>query len=247
MRRAFVALLASGLLTLALTGAPALAEESAKPATAPRLYLTGKATIEAPPDFASVSIGVGARAATAAGAIDQTSAAAARIVAAAKAFGIEARDLQTSYVALQPAYRTVREGNATEQRPDGYQATNSVGIRVRDLPRLGDFLRNVVDGGANRIDGVNFELADPAKLEREALAAAVRDGLRQAEVIADAAGVKLGRLEEIRYGARSERPSPSRRYAASPAAAPSRPSIPIEAGALEISAEVELILSLGQP
>lgn len=75
----------------------------------------------------------------------------------------------------------------------------------------------------------------------------MRDALRQAEIVAEAAGAKLGRIEEIRTGARGERPIASRRYAASPAAAPSRPAVPIEAGALEVSAEVEMIVAIAQP
>ncbi|WP_375462157.1 SIMPL domain-containing protein [uncultured Enterovirga sp.] len=235
----------AALLSLALL-APALAQEPPRPLPGPRLHLTGKATLEAAPDFASISIGVGARAPTAAGAIDLTSVAAAKIVVAARTFRIEPRDLQTSYVSLQPAFRTVRDGNASEQRPDGYQATNSVAIRVRDLARLGDFLRIVVDGGANRIDGVNFELADPGKLEREALAAAVKDGLRQAEVIAEAAGVKLGRIEEIRSGARPARPVASFRFSGG-TSPPPPPAVPVEAGSLSVSSEVELVVAIGQP
>ena len=212
----------------------------------PRLYLTGKASIEAKPDFASISIGVQNKAPTTAAAIDLTSAAAARIVAGAKSFGIAPRDVQTSYVSLQAAFRTVRDPNgASEQRPDGYTAGNAVTIRVRDLARLGEFLRVVVDGGANRIDGVEFELADPKALQLDALAAAVRDARRQAETIATAAGAQLGRIEEIRYGVPSSvpyRPRPSAR-----AAAPARQDVPVEAGSLDVSVEVEVVFAIVQP
>ncbi len=227
---------------------PALAQEPAR-TPGPRLHLVGKATLEAAPDHASVSIEVTNRAATTAAAIDATSAAAAKIVTSARTVGIEGRDIQTSYVSLQPAFRTVRDANgSTEQRPDGYTASNTVGIRVRDLARLGEFLRVVVDGGANRIGGVDFALADPGRLERDALAAAVRDARRQAEVIAEAAGVAVLRIEEIRYGSPADRPSYApRRYRAVAAAPPPREAVPVESGALEVSAEVEVIFAIGQP
>lgn len=225
--------------------ARATAEEAARP-VAPMLTLTGTATLQARPDFASVSIGVASKAPTTAAALDATSAAAGRILASAGAFGIEPRDLQTSYVSLQPAFRNVREsGGSSEQRPDGYTASNTVTIRIRDLGKLGEFLRTVVDGGANRIDGVEFELAEPAKLQRQVLAAAVRDAREQAAVIAEAAGVKLGRIEEIRFGA--DRPySAARRSRAVAAAAPA-PAVPIEAGSLDVSAEVQVVFALEQP
>lgn len=230
------------LAAIVLPGAGARAQEDAKAGIGPRLYLTGKATREAPPDFASVTIGVGNKAATTAAAMDATSAAAARIVTSARQARIEPRDIQTSYVSLQPAFRSVREaGGSSEQRPDGYTATNSVTVRLRDLGRLGEFLRVVVDGGANRIDGISFELADPAKLEREAVADAVRDARRQAETIAEAAGVRLGRIEEIRYGARSVPDVRQRAYRAAPAPAP---PVPVEAGTLDVSAEIEVVFAL---
>jgi uncharacterized protein len=234
---------AVGLAVIAslLAAGPLAAQE--KPAPAPRLYLTGKAKVEAPPDFASVTIGVTNRAATTAEAIDKTSAAAAKIVAAAKAFGIAPADLQTSYVVLTQAYRTVREpGGGTEQKPDGYQATNSVTMRVRDLGRLGEVLRNVVDSGANQIDGVDFGLSDPKRLEQAALTAAVKDARAQADTIATAAGVTLARIVEIRYGA-GPTPVPPHAYYA-PRRAAARENVPVEAGSLEVTAEVSVVFEL---
>lgn len=232
---------------LALSAAPLLAQEAVR-AIGPRLYLTGRATLDAAPDFASVSVGVSHKAADPGAAIDQTSAAAARIAAAAREFGIEGRDIQTSYVSLEPVYRTVRDGSgATEQRLDGYRASNSVLIRVRDLGRLGPFMRTVVEGGANRIGGVDFELAEPRRLEIQASAAAVRDARSQAEAIAGAAGVKLGRIEEIRTGRRAGSPEPRTYRMAPAAAAPERQAVPIEAGSLQVLAEVEVVFSIEQP
>lgn len=241
--------LAAVALAAAVPAGAALAEEPARP-PGPQLVLTGRATRQAPPDHASVSIGVTNRAATTAAAIDATSAAAAKILSAARALGIESRDLQTGSVSLQPAFRSVRDpGGGFEQRPDGYTAANTVTIRLRQLPRLGELLRAVVDGGANTIGGIAFELADPSRLEREALAAAVADARAQADVVADAAGVKLGRIESIRIGGPDPsgygpRPGSPTRALASPAPAP---PVPVEAGSLEVSAEVFVAFRIEQP
>lgn len=215
-----------------------------KDAKLPTMNIVGHATLEAAPDFASVSIGVTNKAAATAAAIDATSAAAGKIAAAARAFGIAARDVQTSYVSLQPAYKSVREPNGgIEQRPDGYTASNSVVVRVRELPRLGEFLRNVVDGGANQIGGVAFEVSDPAKLEGEALAAAVKDARRQAEIVAEAAGVKIARIETIQVGGNYPRMP---RAAAAPQAMRAKAAdVPVEPGSLDVSAEVQVSFSFG--
>ena len=237
MRLAPAALAAFALLL----AAPAARSEDADKAP-PRMTITGRATIEAKPDFASISIGVNNKAPTTAAAIDATSAAAAKIVASARAFGIAPRDIQTSYVSLRQAFRVVRDASSSEQRPDGYTASNAVVVRVRDLPKLGEFLRSVVDGGANQIGGVSFELNDPGKIEREALAAAVKDARQQAEIVAEAAGVKIARIESIDTGGQ---PRP-RAYGAAPAPMrAAKADVPIEAGSLDIGAEVQVTFSFG--
>jgi uncharacterized protein YggE len=237
---------AAGLLLAVMAGlhGAAAQETKAEGRDVATMAITGRSVLEAAPDFAAVSIGVTNKAPTTAAAIDATSQAAAKIVAAARAFGIEARDVQTSYVALSPAYRNVRDGSGTlEQRPDGYTASNAVVVRVRQLPRLGDFLRTVVDGGANQIGGVAFELADPTKLEREALAAAIRDARAQAEIAAEAAGVQIMRIESIGTGPRNNRVL--RQNAPAPMRAMARAEVPIEAGSLDVSSEVQVVFSIG--
>lgn len=239
MRPSLAALAAFAALSVATAATGADDRDGRAP---PTMSVVGRATLEAPPDFASVSIGVTNRAPTTAAAIDATSAASAKIAASARAFGIAPRDVQTSYVSLQPTYRNVRDPSGTfEQRPDGYTASNAVVVRVRDLAKLGEFLRNVVDGGANQIGGVSFELADPRKLEGEALAAAVKDARRQAEIIAEAAGVKITRIDSIQVGGQyhpTARPAPQPMRAA-------KAAVPIEPGSLDVSAEVRVTFSIG--
>jgi len=231
--------LAALAVAASLMSGSAMAQDRAPPT----MNITGRATLEAPPDFASVSIGVTNKAQTTAAAIDATSAAAGKIAASARSFGIAPRDIQTSYVSLQQSFRNVRAPDGTvEQKPDGYTASNSVVVRVRDLPKLGEFLRNVVDGGANQIGGVSFELADPRKLEGEALAAAVKDARRQAEIIAEAAGVKIRRIESINTGGQY-RPMPRPMAAPTMRAAKAAPDVPVEAGSLDVSAEVQMSVS----
>ncbi|HMO29218.1 SIMPL domain-containing protein [Enterovirga sp.] len=230
----------AALAALSFSLLPGFAMAETSGASRPLMTVTGRATLEAAPDFASISIGVTNKAPTTAAAIDATSAAAGKIATSAIAFGIAPRDIQTSYVALQPAYKSVRDPNGNmEPRPDGYVASNSVVVRVRDLAKLGGFLRSVVDGGANQIGGISFELADPGKLERDALAAAVKDARRQAEVIAGAAGVRIERIESINAGG-SYRPMPR---PAPMSARAARADVPVQPGSLEVSSEIQMTFS----
>ena len=59
--------------------------------------------------------------------------------------------------------------------------------------------------GANRIGDLSFGLLDRSGAEREANAAAMANAREQAETLAAAAGVKLGRIQEIKPVSRAER------------------------------------------
>jgi hypothetical protein len=76
-----------------------------------------------------------------------------------RAAGVDARDIATSAVSLAQAFKNVRTPTGGEQQPDGYQAQNVVTVRLADMAKLGEFMRQAVEGGANRIDGVSVRAA----------------------------------------------------------------------------------------
>ncbi|MFE1599160.1 SIMPL domain-containing protein [Methylobacterium sp. ID0610] len=230
MRAAF---LAAGLALGLLAAGPAAADEPG------RISVIGRASAEVPADTASVEIAVERRAPSAAAALDRNSEAARKVAAFAKEFGAE---VATTAVTLRPVTRPSRDPNGAEV-PDGYQASNAVQIRLADLGRLGELMRRTLDGGADRIGGVTFGLRDAAKAEGEARAAAVKDAIRQAETLAEAAGLRLGRIERIVSPARSEVPVYAGRAFAAKARAP---SVPVEAGTVEVGATVEITWVIAQ-
>lgn len=235
------------LTVLAFLGAltlPGLAQEAASLA-APHIVVVGTATVERPPDHATVSVGVTARGGTAAAAIDEAAAAAAKIVESARAFGIDLRDIQTSYVSLQPAFRNVRApAGGFQQQPDGFQAANSITVRLRDLAKIGEFLRRGIGEGGNRVGDLAFGLLDRGEAEREANTGAMTHAREQAQALAAAAGVKLGRIQEIRPVSRSSAPFKAKRGAAIRTSAV---DVPVEPGSLEVTAEVEVTWLIEQP
>ena len=105
----------------------------------------------------------------------------------------------------RPAYKTVQEpGGRTRQEPDGYTASNMVRVKLTDMSRLGTFMRQVLDQGATNIGGVHFGLSNPEKFADEARTKAVEDAVRQARLLAAAAKVKLGAIQEIVHPPRTE-------------------------------------------
>jgi len=208
-----------------------------------RIRVIGRAVVEAVPDTVTVRVGVSSRAASPTAALDQNSAAARKIIDFAKASGIQDRDIQTDAVNLSPLFKTVREPNGnTRQEPDGYTASNIVRVKLSELPKLGAFMRQALDQGANNINGVQFGLSNPESALDEARTRAVEDAVRQAQRLAEAAKLKLGRIQEILSPPRSQTVSEGPLIMTRRSAAP--PAVPVEAGSLQINVEVEIIWAL---
>lgn len=199
--------------------APAMAADPA-PAT---LTVTGEGSASVAPDMASVSGGVVSEGKTAAEALAANNRDMAAVLDALKKAGIKAEDLQTSGLSVQPRYVYPEQGSSQPPRIEGYEVRNQVTARVRDLAKLGGLLDTVVSTGTNQVDGVTFDVADPAATLDKARAAAVADAKHRAEALAQAAGVKLGRIAGIGEGTADPGPRPVMAYAAKADAVPIEP------------------------
>ena len=205
--------------------------------------MIGRAVVEAVPDYVTVRIGVSNRASSPTAALDQNSAAARKVIDFAKASGIAERDIQTDAVNLSPLFKTVRDpsGNA-RQEPDGYTASNTVRVKLSELPKLGAFMRQTLDQGANNINSVQFGLSNSQSALDDARTRAVEDAVRQAQRLADAAKVKLGKIQEILHPPRSQ--GGVERIAVMAARTAAAAPVPVEAGSLQITADVEIIWAI---
>lgn len=221
-------------LALTLAALPAAAQD---PQTGRHVAVTGVAEVEAAPDLASVTAGVETLGATAAEALSGNSAAMNAVFAALEAAGIERRDLQTSNLSLGAVWDHGRDGG--EARITGYQASNLITVRVRDVSALGAVIDAVTTAGANRLHGVSFELADPAAALDEARAQAVADARARAEIYAGAAGVGLGEVLTIRETEQYAQP-----FFARAAGDAVEASVPVAEGTVAIRAQVSVVFGL---
>jgi len=231
------------LATAGLT--PACAEEAPTLADG-RIHVVGRARAETAPDFAAVEIGIEAKGATPAAALDAASASARGLIALAETFKVPEADIGTTAVTLQPVTRSVRQPDGTvTERADGYRAANTVRLRLADMARLGDLMRRALETGANRIEGVSFGLRDPDAAESAVRVAAMKDATAQAARLAEAAGITLGRVVAIRSPAAAgspaypPMPAPMARLAKATGA-----PVPLVAGTIETAAEVSATFAI---
>ena len=78
----------------------------------------------------------------------------------------------------------------------GYQVTNTLNIKVRDLDNMGNIIDGATESAGNlvRINRVSFAIEDTKPLQIEAREEAIADLLTKANAMAELAGVELGKL-----------------------------------------------------
>ena len=78
----------------------------------------------------------------------------------------------------------------------GYQVTNTLNIKVRDLDNMGNIIDGATEAAGNlvRINRVSFAIEDTKPLQIEAREEAIADLLTKANAMAELAGVELGKL-----------------------------------------------------
>lgn len=204
----------------------------------------GSATIK--PDMAVLSFSVVKQNENAASALGENSKALAAVLAALKESGIADRDLQTSNFSIQPLYRHSERKDGTYEPPviTGYQVTNGLTVRVRDLAKLGEILDQSIKLGINQGGGITFTNDSPDEAVTAARKAAVADAVSKANTLAESAGIKVGRVIEISENMLRPMPQPMMMRASAPKEA--FDAAPIEAGENEYTVNVNMIFAINQ-
>lgn len=189
-------------LALALMAAsaavPASAQTALPTATAgTRLDIAATGEVSRVPDIATISTGVVTRAANAGDALAQNATRIDRVRAALRRAGIADRDVQTSSVNLNPDY-VYAEGQPP--RLTGYQATNQLSVRFRDIRASGKIIDALVAEGANQISGPSLSIDKPEGALDEARTKALALGRARADLYARSLGMRVVRLVSVSEG-----------------------------------------------
>lgn len=159
------------------------------------ITVTGEAEVSAVPDIATVTITVRESASTVPAAQEKVE---AKVIAAINSLanlGVEEKDRKTLYYNVAPKYEyTSGGGYATNPRIVGYEASQTVEIKVRNIDAAGDVIGAL--GGANitEIQGPTFTVENPDKLTAEAKEEAIEKAREKALATARALRTDLGEV-----------------------------------------------------
>lgn len=210
----------------ALLATPALADTPATPPPA-TISVMGTGEAQLKPDFARLFVAVETQGDIIAKVVEANRTSSEEVLARLQSLGIKKEDVRTeNFQVFQTPQRTDSTGR--EVKAPKFTANHRLRITTRDLEGVGRLAGEILASSNMLFQSVAFGLDKQEEGGDEARRAAVRDAKRQAELYAQAAGVSLGRVLEIRDGTVQpyEAPQGGMRIQAMKAAAPAE-EIPI--------------------
>ncbi|WP_395450690.1 SIMPL domain-containing protein [Aminobacter sp. UC22_36] len=235
MNRKYMALALAAVLAVPAAAARADNQPS------PRIIVTGEGEASVAPDLALLSLSVMREAKTAREALDANNDAMAAVIAAMKTAGVAERDLQTAGIQIQPRYNyTNKPDGSQDAELVAYQVINTLSVRVRDIAKTGEILDKAVSLGVNQGGGITFTNEKPEGVITEARKLAVADAIAKAKVLAEAAGVNLGKVLEIADQSYAPPPMPMQAKSFDRAAG----AAPVEAGENAYRVQVNVTFEL---
>lgn len=152
--------------------------------------VSGTGKVEASPDIAVADIAISVENLTAKTAQTEASKKSNSVVDYLKKAGIKDSDIKTSGYNIFPQYDYSNGRNSIR----GYQVTQSLTVKIRDMDKANTILDGVVSAGANQVNGLRFDVDEPEKLRSEARKKAIENANEKAQELRDQLGVGLGKI-----------------------------------------------------
>ncbi len=167
------------------------------------ISVTGEGEVKVKPDIAQFSFSVTAKGATAEEAQATSSAKMIALTAYLAQQGVAEADIKTENYNLYPLFtydygaEVMCDGwNCPPAReiPDGFEVSQYVTVKVRDMAKAGTLLAGVGGLGATGISGLSFTIDNEDASKDEARNKAIADATAEAQSIADQFGMRLTRM-----------------------------------------------------
>jgi uncharacterized protein len=235
---ASVAALVVAVAALSVHSGPVAAAPTATDPATHTITVTGTGKVVVVPDVARVTVGFTSTQPTVKAARSAAATAMTNIIAAIKALGVADADIRTVGLYLNPQY-----SNTSPGRVIGYSISEQVQVTVRDLDKAGDVVDAATAKGATDVNGISFELADPAKAMNDARAAAVAAARASAQAMAAAGGINLGAVVAITDVSVST-PYPYPLNYAAGKAEDGAVSTPVQPGTQDLSVSITVVFAI---
>lgn len=160
-----------------------------------RFTVMGSGTVYAKADIANIEVGLKTSVKkTAAEATSESTDKMNKIISELTKLNIESKDIKTSNYTLNPVYNWT---NAKGQELIGYEVTQTLTLKIRDLDKIGEVIAKTTEQGANQVGNINFTIDDEFALKNQARELAINKAKEKAILIANQSGMKLGEVKSV--------------------------------------------------
>lgn len=218
------------------------------------ITVSGKGEMNVKPDSAVITMGKSKTAATVAEAQGKVTDLMNKAIKVLKDNGVEEKDIKTANYSIQPKYEYQRATKVTEidlypygkQVLVGYEVSQSVEVKIRNLDKVGAILSAVGEIGLDNVYGPNFVVEKQDELTKQVRAEAIKDAQDNANRLAKDLNVKLVRLVSYADGSGYSmyRTYDTMAKASGLGMAESAPAPIIPAGENKITANVTLVYEI---
>jgi len=165
------------------------------------ISISGEGEAFARPDVGLFSFSVRAEGENAVVAQDNSAKAINAILEYLEEKGVAEKDIKTQNYNLNPKYtyeeRACPLGSYCppgERVIDGYEVSQTVSVKVRDLDQAPELISGAGENGATDISSLQFTIDDETALQAQARAEAIADAKEKAQTLANDLGLKLDRI-----------------------------------------------------
>ncbi|MDD5289067.1 MAG: SIMPL domain-containing protein [Dehalococcoidales bacterium] len=157
------------------------------------IWVTGEGKVTVAPDVVNIQLGIQSQAKAVADAQTQASQAMNAVMSSLTDNGVAQKDIQTQYYNIQQLTRW--DNDTQEQVITGYQVTNLVNAKIRDVAKAGTIIDAATQAGGDltRVNSIQFSVDDPTVYYDQAREKAMADANDTATQLAKQADVKLGK------------------------------------------------------
>lgn len=205
------------------------------------ITIDGEGKVNAKPDIAQVVMGLTSEG-TDLGQIQiQNTQKVNALIAALKAAGVADKDLQTQQYSISPKY----DYTGGTQRIVGYQVSQQLVVKIRDLSKVGSLLTQAAQLGANQVNGLVFTFDDPSALQQEARRKAIADARQKADDLAKSLGVSVVKVISFsEAGGGNPVPRPMFDYAVANEAKAVAPPADIQVGSSDLDSRISVTFEI---
>ena len=206
------------------------------------IWVTGVGKVTVIPDTAVLDLGVQAQASSVADAQSQATQAMTSIMTTLKKYNIADKDIATQNYSIYPVYSYTKGA----QTISGYNVSNTLIVKIRNLSDVGNILSDVAAAGGNAtsISSLSYTLDDPTQADASALKLAVTDAQAKAATLANSAGVKLGKASYINESGGYAPPTPISFTSSATAGSAPTIAVPVSPGSMDIQVSIQVVYSI---